>query len=230
MDSPAPPDLRQRSVLITGAGDGLGAELALAAGRAGAEVILLGRTVHKLEQVYDAIVREGGPCPAIYPLDLEGASPDDYQTLADNIESQCGALDGLIHNAAILGRRTPIEQYPPLEWARVLQVDLNAPMLLTQALLPRLQAAQTPCVLFLGEDKARAYWGAYGVAKAGLRALAKIVHDELEARAHIRVEHIDPGPMRTGLRRSAYWGESPEEVPAPEEIAPTILARLVRGP
>ena len=211
------PDLHGRTVLITGAGDGLGAALARAAGAAGAEVILLGRTVSKLETVYDAIVADGGPEPAIYPLDLEGASPENYAELAARVEEQCGRLDGLVHNAAILGPQTPIEHYPPLDWARVLQVNLTGPMLLTQAVLPLLRAGHDPAVLFLGERRRSAYWGAYGVSKSGLAALADILRDELEGEGSIRVEHIVPEPMRTGLRATAFPGALPEETPPPEE-------------
>ncbi len=225
--TPRTPDLQGRTILITGAGDGLGAALARAAGGAGAEVILLGRTVQKLETVYDAIIREGGPQPAIYPLDLEGATPGDYAELANRIGEQCGRLDAVIHNAAILGTQTPLEHYEPLEWARVLQVNLTAPMLLTQAVIPLLRNSHNPAVLFLGEQRHSAYWGAYGVSKAGVHTLADILGDELAGHAGIRVEYCDPGPMRTALRRKAFPGALPEEMPAAESAVPAILARLV---
>lgn len=227
--TPPTPDLQGRTILITGAGDGLGAALARAAGAAGAEVILLGRTVHKLETVYDAIVADGGPQPAIYPLDLEGATPTDYAELADRIGEQCGHLDAVIHNAAILGPQTPLEHYEPLEWARVLQVNLTAPMLLTQAVIPLLRNSRDPVVLFLGEQRQSAYWGAYGVSKAGVNTLADIFRDELEGNAGIRVEYCDPGPMRTPMRRKAFPGALPEEMPAAESAVPAILERLIGG-
>lgn len=220
------PDLRQRTILITGAGDGLGAALARGAAAAGAEVILLGRTVRKLEAVDDAIRTAGGPEPAIYPLDLEGATRDDYGELADRIASQCDGLDALIHNAAILGPQTPIEHYSPLEWARVLQVNLTAPMLLTQALLPLLRASPAGRVLFLGERRDGAYWGGYGVSKAGLHTLATMLGEELEAEARVGVEYVDPGPLATGLRATAFPGALPGEAPPPEAAVAGILARL----
>jgi len=224
--TPTTPDLQGRTILITGAGDGLGAALARAAGAAGAEVVLLGRTVHKLETVYDAIVAGGGPQPAIYPLDLEGATPADYAELADRIGDQCGHLDAVIHNAAMLGSQTPLEHYEPLEWARVLQVNLTAPMLLTQAVIPLLRNSRDARVLFVGEERQSAYWGAYGVSKAGLNALAEIFRDELQGNAGIRVEYCDPGPMRTAMRRQAFPGALPEEMPAAESAVAAILARL----
>lgn len=220
------PDLQDRTILITGAGDGLGAALARGAAAAGAEVILLGRTVRKLEAVDDAIRAAGGPAPAIYPLDLEGATPDDYGELAERVATQCGGLDALVHNAALLGPQTPIEHYAALEWARVLQVNLTAPMLLTQALLPLLRSSDAGRVLFLGEQRDSAYWGAYGVSKAGLHTLAAILGDELEAEARVRVEHVDPGPLATGLRATAFPGALPDEASPAEAAVPGILARL----
>lgn len=224
--TPAPPSLGGRTVLVTGAGGGLGAATAQAAGAAGAEVILLGRNVRNLEAVYDAIVDAGGPDPGIVPVDLEGASPDDYLDIAGRIETQCGRLHALVHNAAITGPLTPIEQYPPLEWMRVMQVNLHAPMLLTQACLPLLRHDEDPRILFIGDERRRGYWGAYGVSKAGLDALAAILDDELKGRYPIAVDTFCPEPMRTGMRIRAFPGELPGEVPGPEASAQEIVRRL----
>lgn len=220
------PALHGRTLLITGAGAGLGAATARAAGAAGAEVILLGRSVRKLEAVYDDIVAAGGVDPGIIPLDLEGAVPDDYADIADRIEAQCGRLHGLIHNAAIPGPLTPISHYPPLEWMRVMQVNLNAPVLLTQACLPLMRHDEHPAIVFIGDARAQAYWGAYGVAKAGLDAVAAILAEELANRHPIAVEMVKPGAMRTAFRRSTFPGELTEESPPPEEMVPAIMDHI----
>lgn len=221
------PDLEGRVVLITGAGDGLGAALARAAGGAGAEVILLGRGVRKLEAVYDAIVEAGGPRPAIYPLDLEGTSPEEYAKLGERVRDACGRLDALVHNAAMLGAQTPLEHYAPLEWARVLQVNLNAPLQLTQACLPLLRAGRDSAIVFIGDRRRSAYWGAYGVSKAAVAALADILRDELDSTTPVAVHHIEPGPMRTPLRARAFPGAHPDEAPPPEARAvPAVLAAI----
>jgi NAD(P)-dependent dehydrogenase (short-subunit alcohol dehydrogenase family) len=220
------PDLTGRTLLVTGAGAGLGEALALAAGQAGAEVILLGRSVRKLESVHDRILADGGPQPAILPLDLEGATPDDYHDIAERIDDQCGRLDALIHNAAITGPLTPLEQYPPLEWMRVMQVNLNAPALLTQACIPLLRKAPSPKVLFIGDRRAQAYWGAYGVAKTGLDALAKMLDQELTGRRPVRVETFYPGPMRTQMRVRNFPGALPDEARPVEPVAAELLALL----
>lgn len=218
-----------RTILVTGAGSGLGAALARAAGTAGAEVILLGRTVRKLEAVYDAIVAAGGPAPAILPLDLEGASPDDYADIAERIETQCTGLDAVVHNAAMLGPLTPLEQYPPLEWLRVLQVNLNGPLFLTQACLPLLRQAAAPKILFIGDEPKRAYWGAYGVSKAALEALGETLAQEVgTGRTPVAVHWVNPGPMRTKMREEAYRGACSDEAPLPEEGAVDQVMALLR--
>lgn len=228
--SPAPsPDLAGRTILITGAGAGLGAALARACGQAGAEVILLGRTVHKLETVYDEIVAAGGPQPGIYPLDLEGAAPNDYVELADRLLEACGRLDALIHNAAALGAQTPLEYYPPLEWARVLQVNLTGPLQLTQACLPLLRRSRRADLVFVGDTQRSAYWGAYGVSKAAAEAMVDIFRDELELEPSLRIHRFVPEPMRTRFRAQAFPGALAEEAPAPgDEAVPRLLALLAQ--
>lgn len=220
------PDLRGRVILITGAGDGLGAALATAAGAAGAEVVLLGRTVAKLECVYDAIVDAGGPQPAIVPMDLEGATPDDYTELANNIHSQWGRLDALVHNAAELGPQTPLAHHPPLDWYRALQVNLTAPLLLTQACLGLLQQASHPTIVFIDDERRSAYWGAYGVSKAAAGALADMLADELSGERGIRIHRHRPPPLRTGLRGRALPGAVPAESTPPAEATADVLALL----
>ncbi len=211
-------------MLITGAGDGLGSAFARACGRAGAEVVLLGRTVRKLESVYDDIVAAGGPEPAIYPLDLEGAAPSDYGEMASRLDEACGRLDALVHNAATLGEQTPLEFHSPLEWVRTLQVNLTGPLLLTQACLPLLRKATHGDIVFVGDDRRGAYWGAYGISKAAVAALADMLVEELDQEPNLQVHHVDPGPMRTGFRTRAFPGALPEEAPPPEDSAvPAIL-------
>ncbi|MEX2575366.1 MAG: SDR family NAD(P)-dependent oxidoreductase [Halofilum sp. (in: g-proteobacteria)] len=226
MSDAAAPDFDGRVVLITGAGDGLGAALARACAAAGAEVVLLGRTVRKLEAVYDAIVAAGGPEPSIYPLDLEGATPEDYAELAERIGESLGRLDALVHNAAMLGAQTPIEHYPPLEWARVLQVNLNAPMLLTQVCLPLLRASGRGSVVFVGDERRSAYWGAYGVSKAAVSGLADMLADELDNDPDLAVHQVRPGPMQTGFRTRAFPGALRSEAPPPEEALGPLLAAI----
>ena len=221
-----PNSLKDRIILVTGAGDGVGETAAKTFAQHGATVVLLGKTIPKLERTYDAIIDAGHPQPAIIPLDLEGATYDDYQEVADTIEKEFGHLDGLLHNAGTLGALTPIQQYDLKMWAQVMQVNLTAPFLLTRALISVLKKSDDARIVFTSSGvahKGRAYWGAYGVSKAGQDNLMGILADELENNTSIRVNSIDPGRVRTRMRALAFPGEDPNTVPPPEEIMPTYL-------
>ncbi|MDM8544935.1 YciK family oxidoreductase [Candidatus Venteria ishoeyi] len=219
--TPATDILKDRTILVTGAGSGIGRVAAKTFAAHGATVILLGRTVAKLEQVYDEIEADGGAQPAIYPLNLEGASPKDYEELGERLNETFGKLDGLLHNAAILGTLTPIELYDIELWHKVLHVNVNAPFMMTQACLPLLRKSADATLIFTSADvgrKGRAYWGAYGVANHGLEGMMEILADEEEHQQNLRINCIDPGPVRTRMRESAYPGENPQALARPEDV------------
>ena len=225
---PAPGSvLNGRVVLVTGAHGGLGSVASLACARAGATVVLLGRKVPKLNRLHDAIAREG-IAPLLYPLDLEGASPDDYADLASRIEAELGRLDGLLHCAAEFRGLTPLEHTDPAAFARAMHVNLTAPWWLTQACLPLLRRAGDASVVFVLDDPARvgqAFWGGYGVAQHGLAALVGTLHAEL-ANSSVRVSGLRPGPMRTALRAKAYVDDSDRESCDPSAYADACVALL----
>lgn len=224
-------DLSGRVIMITGATGGLGRLLALACGARGATVVLHGRTVRKLEAIYDEITATGGAQPTILPLDLAVASSDDFGNVASAIQAQLGRLDALVHTAAMLGSLGPIEHQSFDVWQRVLRVNLAAAMALTRSTLPLLSMAPDASVVFTldnrGEDP-RAYWGGYAAAKAGLSALAATLADEWENRPNLRVNAIVPGPMQTPLRTLTHPGEDRTALPAPDFIVPLYL-HLIRG-
>ena len=218
--------VKDRVILVTGAGDGIGRAVSIALGKAGATVILLGRTVRKLEETYDAILEAGGPTPAIYPMDLEGAVWDDYVEMAERIGKEYGRLDGLLHNAGLLGDRAPIEHQDPVTWQRVLLVNVTAPFLMSKALLPELRESKDASVVFTSSGvgrTGRAYWGAYAVSKFATEGLMETFADEMENVDNIRVNAINPGATRTGMRAKAYPGEDPNTLKTPEDIAPAYL-------
>ncbi|WP_299232782.1 YciK family oxidoreductase [uncultured Halomonas sp.] len=218
--------LDDRVILVTGAGDGIGRAAALTYARHGATVILLGRTTAKLEAVYDEIEAAGGPQPAIFPLNFEGATLKDYQDMADTLDKEFGRLDGILHNAGLLGRITPFEQYNPELWEQVMQVNINGPIGMTQALLPLLKSSADASVIFTSSSvgrKGRAYWGAYAVSKFATEGFVEVLADELEHLGSVRVNSLNPGATRTQMRRSAYPGEDPDTLRTPEEVMPTYL-------
>lgn len=224
----APPAdlLAGRRILVTGAGDGLGRAAALACAAHGASVILLGRTVRKLEAVYDEIERAGGPQPAIYPLHLGGASWKDYADLADTVEREFGGLDALLHCAVHFKSFMPMTDIDPKDWIDSLQVNLTGAFSLTRHLLPLLSAAADASVVFVSDRhgrEAHAYDGAYGISKAALEQMMRIWALELGHQPNLRLNSFDPGPLRTALRLKGYPGETLEQTPLPATAVPQLL-------
>ncbi len=227
--TPDPDLLSDRVILITGAGSGLGRALAIECARAGASVILSGRNAAKLERVYDEIESLGAPTPAIAMLDLAAATAVDYDALARVIGAEFGRLDGLVHAAGILGDRTPLEQYDVPTWCKVLHVNLTAPFILTQVLLPDLRKSADASVIFVSSGvvkQSRPFWGAYAVAKNGLESVRSMLAEELEGEENIRINSVNPGRMRTAMRAAAYPAEDPNTVPTPESVSGPFLYLL----
>jgi NAD(P)-dependent dehydrogenase (short-subunit alcohol dehydrogenase family) len=218
---PEPDLLRGRVIAITGAGDGIGRALALAAARCGAELVLIGRTVKRLEAVHAEISAIRAGAASIAPLNLEQALASDYDGLAEAISKRYGRLDGLVHNAGILGGLTAIEHYDVPMWCRVLHVNLTAAFVLTQVLLPSLHRAADASIIFTSSSvgrKPRAFWGAYAVSKCGVEGLSALLAEELSEGVPIRVNVLNPGPTRTRMRRQAYPSEDVLALAEPEAI------------
>jgi len=223
----APADLlKDRIVLVTGAGDGIGRAAAWHYARHGATVVLLGRTLEKLESLYDEIESAGYPQPAIVPMNLDTAVEHDYIELSNQLYDEFGRLDGVLHNAGILGMRTPIENYDPVTWDKVMRVNVQAPFLLTQTLLPLLHKSSDASIIFTSSGvgrEGRAYWGAYAVSKFATEGMMQVLADELDNDPNIRINAINPGATRTQMRAYAYPAEPPETNPTPAEIMPLYL-------
>lgn len=218
--------LKDKVILITGTGDGIGACAAKTFAKYGATIILLSKTEKKLINVYDEIVNAGHPQPAIITLNLESATIDQFAELAHTIENEFGHLDGLLHNAAMFEGLSPIAQFDPVLWERTTKVNLHAPFLLSQAMIPLLNKSKDASMIFTSSGvahKGRAYWGAYGVTKAAQDNLMGILAEELEDNTPIRVNSIDPGRVRTRMRALAFPGENPMDNPAPEDIMDAYL-------
>lgn len=225
--TPPADHLAGRIILVTGSTAGIGRAVSTALVQSGATVILHGRNERKLEETYEAL-KPLGPEPSCAALDLERAQGDDYQQLVDSIEQRYGRLDGVLHNAALLGDRSPIEHYNIALWQRVIHVNLNATFILTRCLLPLLKTAEDASVLFTTSTvghSGRAYWGAYAVSKFGVEGLAQVLADELESTS-IRVNTINPGATRTSMRRRAFPAEDVNTLTTPEAITAPYLYLL----
>ncbi|HEV7358859.1 MAG TPA: YciK family oxidoreductase [Steroidobacteraceae bacterium] len=222
--------LKGRVILVTGASSGLGRALAIGCARAGASVILSGRNSAKLDGVYDEIESLGGAAqPAIATLDLAAATAVEYDALARTIETEFGKLDGLVHAAALLGDRTPLEQYDVPLWCKVLHVNLTAPFILTQVMLPALRKSPDASVIFVSSGvvkQARPFWGAYAVSKAGLESVRAMWFEELEGEGNIRFNSVNPVRIRTAMRAAAYPAEDPNTVPSAESVTGPFLYLL----
>ena len=221
--------LKDRIIMITGATDGIGRALAVRAGQLGARVILHGRNVKRLEAVYDEIEGiDDALRPSIAMLDLATADGDAYRSLASSIETEFGRLDGLVHNAGILGSRHSIEQYDAIEWQQVMHVNLTAPFALTQVMLPLLRKTQHPSIIFTSSGVGRvgkAFWGAYSVSKFGTEALSQMLSNE-NMHSGMRVNCINPGSVRTKMRLAAYPAEDREALKGPEDVLTAYLYLL----
>jgi len=226
-DYTARPDLLAgRIIMVTGAGRGIGEAAAKAYAAHGATVLLLGKNEDNLNRVYDDIEAAGHPRPAVIPFNLETALPHQYDEIAAMIEREFGRLDGLLHNAAIVGPRTPLEQLSGDNFMRVMQVNVNAMFMLTSTLLPLLRLSVDASVIFTSSSvgrKGRAYWGAYAVSKFATEGLMQVLADELDGTASIRANSVNPGATRTDMRAKAYPGENPLVNPLPQDIMPVYL-------
>jgi NAD(P)-dependent dehydrogenase (short-subunit alcohol dehydrogenase family) len=220
-----PQILANKTILITGAGAGIGRQAALTYAELGATVILLGKTVAKLEAVYDEIITKGYPEPAIVPLDLKGSTKQNYIDLAATIANQFGQLDGVLLNASMLGELTPFNQIHEQIWQDVMQVNVNAQFLLAQALIPVLLKADNASLIFTSSgvgNKGKAYWGAYSVSKFATEGMMQVIADEYE-NSTLRTNAINPGATNTNMRSSAYPAENKETIASPIDIMPLYV-------
>ncbi|PKH55824.1 YciK family oxidoreductase [Shewanella sp. Choline-02u-19] len=217
--------LNGKVILVTGAGDGIGKTAALTYAQHGATVILLGKTVKKLEAVYDLIEQAGYPKPAIVPLDLKGATEQNYVDMAETIEEQFGCLDGLLHNASMLGVLGPFEHITMSSVEEVFKVNVIAEIMLTKALLPVMRKSASASLIFTSSSvgrQARSFWGEYAMSKFATEGMMQAIAHEYEG-SNIRSNSINPGATRTGMRANAYPAENPQSLKKPEEIMPTYL-------
>ncbi|XOV78250.1 MAG: YciK family oxidoreductase [Aestuariibacter sp.] len=215
-------ELKGKTILVTGAGDGIGKCAAVTYAKLGAKVILLGRTVKKLEAVYDEVVKHGDNNCAIIPLDLQGATPKHYSDMAQTISDQFTKLDGVLFNASLLGNIQPFTQISEKEFHEVMQVNLNSAFFMTQALIPVLKQAEAASVIYTTSTvghQGRAYWGTYAISKFATEGMMQVLADEF-SNSDMRFNCINPGRTRTAMRAKAYPAEDASTLKTPEDIMP----------
>ncbi len=217
--------LTNKTILVTGAGDGIGRQAALTYAKLGATVILLGKTVSKLESVYDEILAQGSPAPAIIPLDFKGATKQNYIDMSATIASQFGRLDGALLNASILGELTPYTQIHEQIWDEVMKVNVTSQHLMTQALVPTLLLSESASLVFTSSSvgsKGRAFWGPYSVSKFATEGLMQVIADEYE-NTSLRTNAINPCATASPMRSRAYPAEDKDKLATPEDIMPLYV-------
>lgn len=218
-------NLKDRVILVTGAGDGIGREAAIQYAAHGATVLLLGRTVAKLEAVYDQIERNGNKQAVIIPLDLMGATKQHYLEMASTIQQQFGRLDGVLHNAGLLGQLSPLEHIEEATFDDVMQVNVKAQLLLTQAILPLIKQSPDGRIIFTSSTvghNGRAFWGTYAISKFATEGMMQVLADELSDTS-VNVNAINPGGTRTGMRAQAFPAEDARLLKTPQDIMPLYL-------
>ncbi|MFT4563607.1 MAG: NAD(P)-dependent dehydrogenase (short-subunit alcohol dehydrogenase family) [Gammaproteobacteria bacterium] len=221
--------LSEQVILITGANRGIGRALAIATASVGARTVLMARDVRQIDALADYIVERGGQEPGVIPIDLEGASVDDYTTVANVIAERYSKVDGVVLNAGILGEMAPLASYDPISWARVFQVNVHSQFLLLQAVLPLMGNETLGSIVFTSSGvgrNARAYWGAYAASKFATEGMMQTLSDELATQGRIRANAINPGRVRTQMRAAAYPAEDPLQLREPDEITDGYLFLL----
>lgn len=226
--------MADKTILVTGAGDGIGKAAALNYAKCGATVILLGKTVKKLEQVYDQILANGGPEPSIVPLDLMGATLQHYEGMAETILGEYGKLDGVLFNASVLGNLCPFGQIKEKEYDEVMQVNVRSQFLMIKALLPIIKKSNAASVIFTTSSvgrKGRTFWGSYAVSKFATEGMMQTLADEYK-NSSIRFNCINPGGTRTNMRAKAFPAEDPNTLKTAEQLMPTyvyLMSDISRG-
>ncbi|EHG9774902.1 YciK family oxidoreductase [Salmonella enterica] len=217
--------LQNRIILVTGASDGIGREAALTYARYGATVILLGRNEEKLRRVAQHIADEQHVQPQWFTLDLLTCTAEECRQVADRIAALYPRLDGVLHNAGLLGEIGPMSEQDPQIWQDVMQVNVNATFMLTQALLPLLLKSDAGSLVFTSSSvgrQGRANWGAYATSKFATEGMMQVLADEYQNRS-LRVNCINPGGTRTSMRASAFPTEDPQKLKTPADIMPLYL-------
>lgn len=218
--------LNNKIIIVTGAANGIGKATAISFARHGATVILMDKDEKGIEHTFDEIIQNKWPEPVLAPIDYLKSGPEQFEQVAAGIEKEFGQLDGIAHCAGWLGTLTPLQLYDNEVWSKVLMINLQSPYWLTRACLGLLQKSNSASVIFTTSDvgrQPRAYWGAYSVAAAGVENLAKTWSIELEDQANVRINTLDPGPVRTKMRSNSHPGEDPGQLPKPEDVTPMYL-------
>lgn len=219
--------LQNKHILITGASQGIGAQVAKAFAAEGATVILVARHQKKMEKVYDEIVTAGAPEPFAVCFDLMSAEEKEFGSLAQTIAEAAGnKLDGIVHCASYFYALSPLDFQTVAEWVNQYRINTVAPMGLTRAFMPLLKQSADASVIFVGEshsEKPQAYWGGFGASKAALNYLCRVAADEWDRFGNLRANVLVPGAVNSPQRIKSHPGESAGERKEIADIMPDFV-------
>ena len=218
--------LKDRVIIVTGAGQGIGQSASIAFAQQGATVILIGRNQAKLEATYDTILTLGLPEPLIFPMDLNKATEDDFKAMAEGIYRQLGRLDGILHNATDFNNLSPLSIQTAQQFEEMFKVNVIAPFALTKACLPLLERSENASIIFTSNSSAQtayAYWGSHGISKAAADFMMKMWAQELESHPNIRLNSVAPGALQSPQRKKTHPGEVHSQLPTIESAMPLYL-------
>ena len=213
--------MKNKVILITGANKGIGKTLSLEFSKMGVNIVLLGRNEESLDSVYDEIITTTSTKPLIIKCDLSDIDNKSAKQINDEIMGVYGRLDGVIFNAAKLGKMSTIEDYEEDIWKEVFNINLHSAFIISKEILPVLKAAPNGRIIFTSSGVAevgKAFWGAYSASKFAVKGLAEILRDELDTTSNVKVFNYDPGKTRTSMRALAYPAENPQDLKEPKVL------------
>ena len=213
--------MKNKVILITGANKGIGKTLSLEFSKMGVNIVLLGRNEESLDNVYDEIITTTSTKPLIIKCDLSNIDINSAKQISDEIMGVYGRLDGVVFNAAKLGKMSTIEDYEEDIWKEVFNINLHSAFIISKEILPALKAAPNGRIIFTSSGVAevgKAFWGAYSASKFAVKGLAEILRDELDTTSNVKVFNYDPGKTRTSMRALAYPAENPQDLKEPKVL------------
>ncbi|ARC54233.1 YciK family oxidoreductase [Candidatus Riesia pediculicola] len=219
--------LKKKNILITGASDGIGKEVSKTYFQNGANLALIGKDQKKMHTISKSLnrINRSSQIVKIYIFDLSEKKESEYRRITQEIKKEFPILDGLLHNAGVLGRISPVINQSIKSWYEVLQINLNSSFIITKFLLPCLMNSKNSSLLFTTSNvsrKGKKNWSPYSVSKFAIEGLMKTLSQEYEG-STLRVNCINPGAVRTKMRSQAYPSENQKNIRSPKEIMSTYL-------
>lgn len=215
--------LSNKLIIITGATDGIGKALAYSCAKFGAQLLLLGKNDNGLKLLHDDLSKLSKVCHQTYSIDFSLAGESDYIKFSEYIVEEYKEIDSLVLNAGYMEAMQGMRNFQLDTWLKTITINQHAPFMLAKCCIPLLERSNDPSIVFSTHECSKAYWGAYGTAKSAQVGMMKILANELDGDKPIRVNGVDPAPVRTKLRLTSFPGINPEKFAAPDKVIAPYL-------